>query len=235
MKNYALASGLAFILAGSLLSGCSSQPSGENTAAPASSSPAGQPAENTGTSAAKSPTGDNEAAGQHEESNLPKTKQGTINIEGSDQQMTFKLFEARAENSASFTTYYPEDMKAENAGSGEVRFTLNSNKDAYVSVVSLPGVKTEKEAEKAAENTNKAIQPLNEKNQAWTLKEYNIDETKNNTDYGGSVLIGKHGSGYFLVTYYFPVEAGDGMGPRIDAILKNSVWSDTGEHLVKSP
>jgi len=59
------------------------------------------------------------------------------------------------------------------------------------------------------------------------------DGRRDGVNVTGRVSIGRHGDNWFHVVRHYPVEYGDGLGPRLHTILRLWRWDDTGEMLMR--
>lgn len=168
-------------------------------------------------------------------SDLPSEKEGTIQIEGMDESVTLKLFDH-----SQYVTYHPVEMIAEPDDSGEgdsVRFIANfggqRNDDAFVHFFLYPDGTSKEEALTAAsdlaEQFGSGVKEVaaGDRYYPWALAEY----MGHVGDMSVTIGVGEHGDQYYQVLTHYPLEYGDGMGPRVNLILSELLWKDTGKGL----
>ncbi|MMZ56390.1 hypothetical protein D1872_182780 [compost metagenome] len=163
------------------------------------------------------------------EQNRPTTKEETVYIEGMPEKMMFHLFRQQG---WPFTTYYPSDMIANTASSGEgdsVRMIANfggkRNADAFLHIF-FPSKNIHPE-EMIRAYDYKAEHEQSTKETPWASKAYAYQANGK----FHRLLLGKHGERYFIIQIQYPMEYGDGMAPRIAKILEEWRWSDSGNLL----
>lgn len=163
----------------------------------------------------------------------PAVKDGIIYIEGMPEKITLKLFK---EQNWPFTTYYPSDMIAEKASSGEgdsVQFIVNFNgyrNDKAFMNVYFPANHSQNEEDMVSFIQTYGYKAEHEqqiKDTPWAIRAYAYTEQ----GYSHRLLLGKHAGRYFIVQTVYPVEYGDGMAPRTAKILEEWLWKDSGKPL----
>lgn len=179
--------------------------------------------------------GDGAPAGQFDLGDLPAEKDGTIKIEGMDESIKLKLFDH-----PKYVTYHPEEMVAEPADSGEgdaVSFIANfggqRNENAFVHFFLYPEGTSEEDALFAAsglaEQLGSGVEEVAKEDRYydWSLSQYAgiVD------DISITISVGKHGDQLYQLLTHYPVEYGDGMGPRVNLILDELIWKDDGKGL----
>ncbi len=167
----------------------------------------------------------------------PATKRGSIVMEGDPEPITLKLFDsASASLPLAFTTYIPEDMIAEPAGSGTqkvIRFVANfgghREGEAYMEVLFYPADTAASTARGADSSKEK---PAADKQFKWSLTERDIVSlSKGRGRIVGVAALGRHGDRLFQVTLQYPEEFAEGFNPRTHRILDEWRWSDTNQGL----
>ncbi len=166
----------------------------------------------------------------------PQTMDGTINLEGMEEPMTYTLYRTSADFGIPFSTYLPEDMVTRESSSGEgeaVRFIANFggelNAEAFMNVYFFPAGVTEPEALARAQEVAGTSEPdaQGSASYPWALEVYDLAAS----DRSGSVAVGEHAGRYFYIFTSYPPEFGDGMGPRLARIRDEWRWSDTDSAL----
>jgi len=171
----------------------------------------------------------------------PATKRGTITLEGDAEPITLKLFDsASASLPLAFTTYIPEDMNPEPAGSGTqkaIRFVANfgghREREAYMEVLFYPADTTESAGKSLLQGADSSKEkPAADKRFKWSLTERDIvSVSKARGRIVGVAALGRHGDRLFQVTLHYPEEFADGFVPRARRILEEWRWSDTNQGL----
>lgn len=150
--------------------------------------------------------------------------------------MVYTLYRTPADFPIPFSTYVPEDMVAQASSSGEgesIRFIANFGgqliEDAFMNAFFFPAGTTESEAIERAREVAGATSadPQRAASFPWALEVYELG----GADRFGSVAVGEHAGRYFYLITSYPPEFGDGMGPRLDRILEEWRWGDTGAPL----
>lgn len=168
----------------------------------------------------------------------PATKSGTILLEGMPEPMDFILFEVPDGWPLAFSTYHTADFLAEPIRTGEgdaVNFVANfggtRNDQVLLQVFFHPEGTDADEAAMVVEHLAQDFQlePADDDDRApWAYAVY--------TDPGGPnitwLAAGEYDGNYFYVLADYPAEFGDGVGPRVDVILSEWIWTDTGAPLV---
>ncbi len=160
----------------------------------------------------------------------------TISIEGTPQSLEVVEYQAPMGFPLGFTTVVPTDMSVDYMSSGlgdEVRFEAafagTRRPDANLAFVALPESADSVEAfdriaTVVAEIDGQPVEPLPGD---WAIERYRVGD-----GYSGSLAVGtENGKWYYFLARY-PPEYGDGMGPRIDLILRRWKWSGTGTPLI---
>ena len=170
------------------------------------------------------------------------TRQDTVIIEGMPELETSSLMSAPAGFALPFSTYVPEGLQTQFTPPSAVRFIAafagQVNSAAFMAVhvqdagaAMIPAATILEDLMRmrsAAEHEAVAIdQPT------WAADAIGFRSVgQNGTDYTGSIVVAEHGGRYIHVIRHFPVEYGDGLPPRLHAILDDWRWEDTGAMLV---
>jgi hypothetical protein len=183
-----------------------------------------------------------------------------IMIEGMADTLEFRLVRAPRDFPLPFSTYVPDDMDAEfteRDGRHVVHFTARFagrvEPRARLSVHAYPpGTPVEQaQSELAAYLSGlfpddspirgpeyeraTPIEPAS--GYAWAANETRFEVPR--ADAPGTLTgrsgVGMHGDRAFHFVIEYPPEYGDGMGPRVDAILDEWRWEDTGRMLSETP
>ncbi|HEX7118026.1 MAG TPA: hypothetical protein VF212_04525 [Longimicrobiales bacterium] len=174
----------------------------------------------------------------------PDTIHSTILLEGMADSMTYWLYRSPPAFPVPFTTYVPADMAAEPVASGEgdaFRFVAEfggvRNEQAFLAVAFPPAGVDEAGARElarafAAQHEIRARRPDVPRRYAWSLEEWDFSRgLPDGRTAIGTVALGRHGDRYFYVATHFPEAYADGFGPRVERILDEWRWEDTGEGL----
>lgn len=160
----------------------------------------------------------------------------TISIEGMPQVLEVVEYRPPMGFPLGFTTAVPTDMVVSYVNSGlgdEVRFEAafggTRRPDARLTFVALPESADSADAHErivtvVAEINGQPVEPLPGD---WAVERYRVGD-----GYSGSLALGtENGKWYYFLAHY-PPEFGDGMGPRIELILRRWKWSGTGAPLI---
>ncbi|MEW6064635.1 MAG: hypothetical protein ACOY3U_13100 [Bacillota bacterium] len=174
----------------------------------------------------------------------PKTKKGTIGIEGTEQEFVINLLDG---SPLPFYTYVPGDMAFERVSSGEgdaflihANFAGKKREDAYMRIFFYPEGTSVEQAVKFAnsivlsnrwQKVNRYANPDTDKIYAWSESEWHFMKGANNRQYLGSMAVGKHENRTFYVLTHYPEDFTEGFIPRVHKILDEFVWTDTNEKL----
>jgi hypothetical protein len=171
----------------------------------------------------------------------PQTRTDTIMVEGTAETSTSRLVTASGGFARPFSTYVPEGIEAAVNAPSTARFTAafagNLNSDAYMEVFVYPSGATRPRDEEilsrlmsarnAAEHETSGIDRPSWAMEATAFRYVGAD----GTNFTGSVMVGQHGGTWVHIVRHYPVEYGDGLPPRLNAILGHWRWEDTGEML----
>ena len=167
--------------------------------------------------------------------NRPDSVQGVLNLEGSREPMTYRIFRSPEGYPLAFSTYVPADMEVEEAGSGreaEVRFLAAfggvRNAEMLVSArfprESLSTEQARARVREIADSLGRA-EPGESERYPWALEWYRIDGEGTSV---GAVALGRHRDRFFFVITRYPADAGDGFEPRAKRVLDEWRWSEGG-------
>ncbi|MEX2571454.1 MAG: hypothetical protein WD737_09105 [Gemmatimonadota bacterium] len=165
------------------------------------------------------------------------TEVDTIRIEGMAEAIEVQRVESPPGFAAQFTTTAPADMRVDfiEAGEGqEARFTAafagTHTPAATFRFVPLPGADSEVEAREqvaavAGQHSAAAREP--------PLRDWAVEEYALSGERSGFIGLGRAADVWYYFQASYPPEYGDGMGPRIDLILRNWRWMPEGEPLTR--
>lgn len=167
--------------------------------------------------------------------NRPDSVEGVLNLEGSREPMTYRIFRSPAEYPLAFSTYVPSDMQVEEAGSAgepEVRFVATvagvRNEAMFVSA-RFP--REDLSIAQARARTREIAASLGTAEEGksgrypWALEWYRIGGDDSAV---GTVALGRHRDRFFFIVTRYPAEAEDGFGPRAKRVLDEWRWSEGG-------
>lgn len=161
------------------------------------------------------------------------TRQDTLIIEGEEEPVTLRRYESAADFPLSFSTYYPEGMRAQRVrrGVGEtVRFmkTMPGTPDpASVELHLYPAGTTVDEGRRLVRTKAHGFGEVQEAHEySWSEAGYSFQGSQ----YMGHVALGEREGIVFYIMTSMPPEAGDGFSPRADVILEEWEWA-SGESL----
>jgi hypothetical protein len=169
------------------------------------------------------------------------TKRDTIRIEGDPHPIDLTLLDA-----ALFSTYYPSDMKADQLASGEgigVRFTaafggvlndaaflhvfvpndIRSDYRAMRDFLLRPGGLARSNGWQLGRSRADGPPPCQGAVESWPITAGSGRERQ-----VGFACIGEYRGRGFIVIGLYPQEYEEGMGPRLDKIIKEFRWFDGG-------
>ncbi len=160
----------------------------------------------------------------------------TISIEGMAHVLEVVEYRSPMDFPLGFTTVLPTDMAVDYVSSGvgdEVRFEAafagNRRPDAALSFVALPEGADSADARDRIEVVVAEIngQPVEPIPGDWAVERYRVGD-----GYSGSLAVGTENEKWFYFLARYPPEFADGMGPRIELILRRWKWSGTGAPLI---
>ncbi len=161
----------------------------------------------------------------------------TIHIEGMPEEIDARRFEAPGAFPLRFSTLIPADMAVGTAGADdpsviriEAEFGGVRRPDAELSIVVLPsGTDEERAVESVAAVVDTLAGAEAERGSIpWALRTYRLGGSRS-----GFLGLGEREGRWFYILSAYPPEFGDGMGPRVDLILRRWSWSD-GSSLIDS-
>ena len=198
-------------------------------------------AKSTATTQKKSAANDSKTRKDIPAKNRPKTKTGSLSIEGMTEDFTFTLADSAE---LEFTTYIASDMIAESASSseGDSLFVYTNyggvkNRDARLFFFARPK-SVETSIEEMTELAKETIQvegySTRERlagNQALVFDmsevEFDIEKRdKGGTRFLGTVSIFSHGKRYYWVIIEYPEEFTEGFIARANAVIEDIMWYD---------
>lgn len=162
-----------------------------------------------------------------------------------DQRLALRLVRSPAAFPAPFSTYVPDDMLAEFAAADSgysVRFIANfaaqRNDTAYALFYFYPPATTLPVARDYLEGFLDGLVPgetpaTPELPPAWAELAYHFRYHPPGTRWvTGMAALGRHADYFFHYISQYPEEFGDGMASRLDLILREWRWLDTGRPLL---
>lgn len=173
-----------------------------------------------------------------------ETKQVTLSAGGAAQPATLSLYRSPEGFPLAFSTYVPQEMRAETVSSGEgdgVRFIADSvgieGDTAMVHVFFYPESSTESDAREVVRTAAESHGPIREFAEVdptdrypWSIVEYRIDGGGVD-DVNGTVALGRHAGRLFHVIVQLPATGGENFAERARMILEEWRWEDTGSGL----
>jgi hypothetical protein len=187
----------------------------------------------------------------------PETVRRPVTIEGMQESMEFRLVRSPDGFSLPFSTYVPADMEPEFSGAGadgvvhfRARFGGVVNERAGMTVHVHPPKTLVRQAQQqlaaylsglypddipdmrgSGYETTVPVEPASR--YPWAVEEsrYRVPGGQPGETIVGRAGVGSHGERVFHYIIEYPAEFGDGMGPRVDAILEEWRWTETGQGL----
>jgi hypothetical protein len=160
-----------------------------------------------------------------------------VHIEGMPERMLVRRFASPIDFPLGFYTRVPADMVEEFVSSGEgdvVRFEAAFGgvlrRDAFLAYHVIPEGTVAADAREMVAGVAReagATRRSGEGPHRWATDQYTLTG-----EYAGFLALGQHRDVWFYFLASYPPEYGDGMGPRIDLILRNWIWADDGTRLV---
>lgn len=158
------------------------------------------------------------------------TVRETIHIEGMPEEIDARHYEAPEGFPLPFSTIVPADMAVETDWTGdtsaisiEAEFGGVRRPDARLSIVVLPaGTDEEQAVERAAAVVDSLGGYETERGSTpWAARTYRLTGS-----HAGFLGLGEREDRWFHILLAYPPEFGDGMGPRVDLILRRWSWND---------
>jgi hypothetical protein len=160
----------------------------------------------------------------------------TLYIEGMAEVIPVQTFRSPLGYPLGFSTVVPEDMVVEFVSSGEgdavrieAAFGGVRRSDVLLSFVTLPEGTDVADARQAAGEIARMNGGTEETDRArfpWADMVFRLGQ-----ETAGFIALGEHRDRWFYFLASYPPEFGDGMGPRIDLILRRWTWADDGTGL----
>lgn len=173
----------------------------------------------------------------------PATRADTIFLEGMPEVTDLTLVRSPAGFEPAFSTYVPEEMvpvfTRPDRGL-ELRFVAAfggvRNEEASLGILVYPPEATEEEvlteARRVAEAHGATGEPSRPGRWEWSRVEYRLGSRDVARDrVFGTVAVGRHVDRWFRILLRYPAEYGDGFAPRVELILEEWRWEDTGRGL----
>ncbi|GGM23693.1 hypothetical protein GCM10011351_06850 [Paraliobacillus quinghaiensis] len=149
---------------------------------------------------------------------LEESKEGTLMIEGLEEQVTLNLFQHEA---LAFSTYVPEDMIAKyDQGFFNVYANFNDNKNENARLF----ITNQEEAEITAYLEGLGFNLSSVDTPAYDFSEKELSLEKEGF-LGRVAFFKKHEKPYALA-YYYPAEYGDGFSGRASIVVGEIVWHE---------
>jgi hypothetical protein len=164
---------------------------------------------------------------------------GSIALEGMEQSLRLRLYDSRpAGLDVPFTTYVPEDMAVRSAPreTGD-RFVARAmfggqvEPRAFLEARFLrPGAPAREASDSLAVWAPDVKAPPIDygKRFPWSLEERWLGRGSGETAVEGIAALGRHGDRYFVIRIEYPPEYGEGLLPRVERVLEEWRWEDTG-------
>ena len=165
----------------------------------------------------------------------------TVMIEGMPEVSEHSLVSSPAGFAVPFSTYVPEGLEAEFAMPGTARFVAafggTRNEKAYMEV----RAEAEGSAQAAdvvrglmAEHDVREHETIATDRPSWAQDAMNFRAVAaDGTRIVGGVVIVEHGGSHIRIIRHYPAEYGDGLAPRLQTILSEWRWEDTGTMLMQ--
>lgn len=170
----------------------------------------------------------------------PQTKMETISLEGMEQTLRFRLYDSRSAGlDVPFTTYVPDDMAIRSAPveTGD-RFVARAvfggqvEPRAFVEARFLPPQVSESVAAESlaawAPGDERANPLESGKRFAWSVRERWTQRGEGEEAVQGVAALGRHAERWFVIRVEYPIEYGEGLLPRVEQVLEEWRWEDTG-------
>ncbi|EGL83718.1 hypothetical protein CathTA2_0737 [Caldalkalibacillus thermarum TA2.A1] len=159
---------------------------------------------------------------------LPPSKTVTIEIEGIKEEMTLYLHEAKQ---LGFYTYLPQDMAAENKWKAMLAYFKPGGHKMYKAKLEILTRDEIESVEEMAEfiqgqlaEKGFTVEPSQARRFGFSAQEFRL--SKDNLT--GKVSIFEYNQRVFALIYHYPPEYGDGFETRMEIILDELVWYESG-------
>lgn len=188
-----------------------------------------------------SATGDPAIVHHPEPPPRPASKADSLELEGTYERFTVRLVQPPTD--LRFSTYAPADMVHEQLSSGEgeahyfyTAFAGKKNPGAFLLVFFYPQGTTQQQARSMVNAFAESRQPLQRSAEAGpqysgSIMERDFEFERGGVVYHGDISLGSHQGRLFHVAHQYPEDYSEGFWPRVDYILKQWVWLDSGQGL----
>lgn len=165
----------------------------------------------------------------------PDTMEITFSIEGVTEAMDMYLLGSQKEFPLNFSTYIPVDMQTETVRSDEgsairiwAAFGGHPNKEAYLTIYAFPAAVPAEEVRKTSVEQVKMLGDVAEDtvSHPWADTVYSLNGNRM-----GFLALAQEKDRWFYLLAAYPPEYADGMGPRINQIIEQWRWKDSGDGL----
>jgi hypothetical protein len=179
----------------------------------------------------------------------PETRTDTVHIEGTAQPERLTLVRSPEGFQPPFSTYVPPGLRTgfmAGDSTPSARFVAafggTVNNDAYLQVRVYPPGSSEVVARNAVDAYLRGRDPRQDniresERWPWAREAYDFSYGgEGGTElFVGTMAIARHGNRFLHVLVHYPAEYGDGMGPRVEKILREWRWEDDGSRLTDAP
>lgn len=176
----------------------------------------------------------------------------TLALEGTPEPIELRLHRAQDNFPLPFSTYVPADMSVNtDPEEGTVRFTAEfggiRNDEAFVHFFVFPPGTPRQEAIALARGyetsrgvpVSQGIEPIagesTPRHLEWAVESYLFRYQTDGDWYGGDIGVGEHRDRHYMMVRHYPVEYGDGFGPRAHLIVRTWVWGDGSRLVAEGP
>lgn len=169
-------------------------------------------------------------------------RQDTVIIEGMPELETSKLVNSPAGFALPFSTYVPEGLRTQFASPSAARFIAafagQVNSDAFMAVHvqdagagAIPAANLLEDLMRIRSVAEHEAVVLDQP--TWAVDAIGFRSVgEDGTDYAGSIIVAEHAGRHVHIIQHYPAEYGDGLPPRLHAILSEWRWEDTGTMLM---
>jgi hypothetical protein len=160
----------------------------------------------------------------------PVARAETLSIEGMPEVIGVREYEPPMGYPLVFRTLVPNDMAIDYLASGEAEVVMFMaafggvrREDARLDLGVLPSGTDRAEAESflRALAESEGGRPRSESGRSWALVRYDLSGARS-----GFLALGQRRDHWYYFLAAYPPEFGDGLGPRIDLILRRWTWGD---------